>query len=201
MKEIILATGNKHKVEEITELLKGVPVRILPLTEFKNPPCVVEDGKTLEENAAKKARVIAKRFKKWALADDTGLEVAYLDGAPGVYSARWAGEGCAYEDNNRKLLSLLEGVACSKRKARFRSVIALSDEKGKVWTVEGTIAGTIAERARGKNGFGYDPLFFVPACGKTFAELGALTKNRISHRGKALRKAKKLIASLITGKK
>lgn len=197
MERIILATGNRHKVEEIRAILKGLPVDIVPMTDLKNPPEVVEDGKTLEANAAKKARTVARRYHAWTLADDSGLEVAYLDNEPGVYSARWAGPGCTYDDNNRKLLAALYGVPKSRRKARFRCVIALSDARGRVTTVEGSISGIIAEKARGTKGFGYDPVFYLPSCRKTFAELSASTKNRISHRSRALRKAKKLIHAMI----
>jgi XTP/dITP diphosphohydrolase len=193
MKELILATGNRHKVAEIREILRGLPVRIVALDELRGVPEIVEDGTTLEENAAKKARVVARRFKQWALADDSGLEVDYLKGEPGVYSARWAGPGCTYADNNAKLLSCMTGVPKSRRNARFRCVIALSDARGRVWSAEGRIAGRIAERPRGKRGFGYDPVFFIPSCGKTFAELGTRMKNSISHRSRALRKAQKLV--------
>jgi len=200
VKEIILATGNRHKVVEIKEILRGMPVKIVSLAELKNAPEVVEDSDTLEENAAKKARIVARHYHRWALADDSGLEVAHLRGEPGVYSARWAGPGCTYEDNNKKLLSMMAGVPKSKRGARFRCVIALSDPRGKVWTAEGKIAGRITDKARGKNGFGYDPVFLVPTYGKTFAELGDRTKNRISHRSRALRRAQKLITTLVPEK-
>ncbi|MBN1621583.1 MAG: XTP/dITP diphosphatase [Endomicrobiales bacterium] len=198
MKEIVLATRNKHKVREITEILGSTSIKVLSLSDFKKIPEVVEDGSTLEENAVKKARVIALRLKRWTLADDTGLEVSYLNGAPGVYSARFAGPGCSYEDNNKKLLELLEGLPAEKRKAKFRCVIALSDPKGKARTAEGSVTGVIAERTRGRNGFGYDPLFFIPRYKKTFAELDSGTKNRISHRGKALKKASKIVKKLFS---
>jgi len=197
VKEIVLATRNKHKVEEITQILKGLPYQVVSVSDFKGVPEVVENGKTLEANAIKKARTVAKKLKRWALADDTGLEVSFLNGAPGVISARWAGSGCTYEDNNRKLLRLLDGVARSKRKACFRCVIALAGPQGQVSTVEGSISGIIDEAPKGRHGFGYDPLFLVPRYKKTFAQLGSGIKNRISHRAKALRKARKMIKNMI----
>jgi XTP/dITP diphosphohydrolase len=197
MKEIILATGNKHKVEEIRHILQGVPVTIVPMSEYSGVPEIVEDGATLEQNAAKKARTIALYLNKWALADDTGLEVDCLQGAPGVYSARYAGPGCTYADNNKKLLNALKDVPEKQRTARFRCVIALSSPDGKVQTVAGEIRGSIAAAPGGDHGFGYDPIFFVPSHNKTFAELDSITKNRISHRARALEKARSLIAEKI----
>jgi XTP/dITP diphosphohydrolase len=189
-KELILATRNKHKVEEISNILKGFGIEIVSLDDFKNVPEVVEDGETLIENASKKARTIAKHLGKWALADDTGLEVDYLKGKPGVYSARWAGPGCSYSDNNKKLIGELFGVPKSKRKAAFKCAIALSSPEGKVRCVEGRINGIIAEKEMGGKGFGYDPLFVVPKYGKSFAQLGSSIKNRISHRALALKRQK-----------
>ena len=197
MKELVLSTRNKHKIAEITDILKDFPVKVVSLENFKNVPRIIEDGKNLEENAIKKASVVAKRLKKWVLADDTGLEVDYLDGRPGVYSARWAGPGCSYADNNRKLLKLLRAVPKNKRKAKFRCVIALSDPEGSTKTVEGMILGYIAKKVKGENGFGYDPVFVVPKYKKSFSELSTAVKNKISHRSKALQKAKKLISKLV----
>jgi XTP/dITP diphosphohydrolase len=200
MKEIILATGNKHKVEEISQILQGLPVTVVPMSEFDGIPEIIEDGKTLEENAVKKATIVAKSLKRWTLADDTGLEVDCLQGAPGVYSARYAGPGCTYDDNNRKLLAALKDVPEEKRTARFRCVIALAGPDGKAETVAGEIQGRIADGPKGENGFGYDPIFFVPEYSKTFAELDAETKNRISHRGRALAKARSLIEKMLSSK-
>ncbi len=198
MKEIVLATNNKHKIKEISDILKDFPVKIIPLSKFKDIPEVIEDGKTLEENAEKKARTIALKTKKWSLADDSGLEVNFLNSEPGVYSARWAGEHCSYEDNNKKLLNHLNGVPKSKRKAKFRTVIALADPRGRTSTVEGSIYGFITEIMLGSNGFGYDPLFLPSGHNKTLAQLSSEKKNKISHRAIALRKAKKLIESKLT---
>jgi XTP/dITP diphosphohydrolase len=150
-------------------------------------PDVVEDGVTLEENAKKKAVEIALATGCWAMADDSGLEVDALNGAPGVYSARYAGEHCSYADNNVKLLEALAGK--TKRTARFRTVIALSDPAGSVETVSGECIGTVIEEQRGTNGFGYDPLFVPDGYSQTFAELSAEVKNRISHRANALQNA------------
>lgn len=195
--EIVIATGNKDKVREIAGILKDVPVRLFSLADFPKTKEVVEDGKTLEENAVKKAKSAALRLRKWALADDSGLEVDFLKGKPGIYSARWAGTGCSYEDNNKKLLDSLKGVPQKRRKATFRTVIALSNPEGKTFCVEGNIHGFIAQCAIGKNGFGYDPVFLVPALKKTFAQLNHDAKNKISHRAKALKRAKKLIRNMI----
>ncbi|MCB4792691.1 MAG: XTP/dITP diphosphatase [Elusimicrobia bacterium] len=197
MREIVLSTRNKHKIKEICQILEDTKIKIVSLNNFKRLPRIIEDGKTLKENAVKKAVIIAKRLEKWTLADDSGLEVDHLDGEPGVYSARWAGKDCSYCDNNRKLLKLLRDVPKNKRKADFKCVIALSNPKGKTWTVEGKIKGYIAKKTKGINGFGYDPLFVVPRYKKTFAELSSVIKNRISHRAKALKKTVKLVNKLI----
>ncbi len=195
--EIILATGNLHKVEEITDILKDLNVKIKPMTSFEKYPEVVEDGKTLQDNAIKKATEVAKYFRSWAIADDTGLEVHSLNGEPGVYSSRYAGEHCTYEDNNKKLLKALSGVPMENRQARFRCVIALSDPEGNVKILEeGKIKGYIAESLSGTAGFGYDPLFYVPKYEKTFAELGEELKNKISHRALALQAFKSRLANL-----
>jgi XTP/dITP diphosphohydrolase len=198
IEEIILATGNKHKVEEIRRILKDLDIKVTPMTSFPKYPNTEENGKTLEENAIKKAKEAAKFFGKWALSDDSGLEVDYLDGAPGIYSGRYAGEECLYkdEDNNNKLLKALEGVPFEKRTAKFRTVIAISSPDSKISLAEGKVFGTIALQSLGSNGFGYDPLFYILEYGRTFAELDTYTKNSISHRAIALQKAKRIIKSL-----
>ncbi|MDR2252149.1 MAG: XTP/dITP diphosphatase [Endomicrobium sp.] len=195
IKEIILATGNRHKVQEMKEILKDLGIKVTPMISFPQYPNTEEDGKTLEENAIKKAKETAKFFGKWTLADDSGLEVDYLDGAPGVYSARYAGEKCLYEDNN-KLLKVLDGVPLEKRTAKFRTVIAISSPDGRINLAEGKIFGIITLQSLGSNGFGYDPVFYVPEYGKTFAELSTYIKDSISHRAIALQKAKEIIKSL-----
>ncbi|MDR1695800.1 MAG: XTP/dITP diphosphatase [Endomicrobium sp.] len=193
IKEIIVATGNKHKVEEISEILKGLDIKVIPMTSFPEYPETVEDGAVLEENASKKAKEAAAFFKKWVIADDTGLEVDFLNGEPGVYSARYAGENCSYQDNNNKLLEKLKDVPYEKRTAKFRCVIAVSSPEGEVSLADGQIFGIISGTLAGVNGFGYDPVFFVPEYNKTFAELSPEVKNKISHRAKALQKAKEII--------
>jgi XTP/dITP diphosphohydrolase len=196
IKELIIATGNKHKVEEIKAVLKDFGIKIIPMTNLPSFPKTVEDGATLEENAGKKAIEAALFYGKWTLADDTGLEVDYLDGAPGVYSARFAGERCSYDDNNKKLLDLLKGVPEEKRTAKFACVIALSSPQGQCSFAKGEIFGIIADKNSGSNGFGYDPVFFVPEESKTFAQLSSDVKNKISHRAKALQKAKEIINTI-----
>jgi XTP/dITP diphosphohydrolase len=196
IKEIILATRNLHKVEEIKSILKNLNIKIIPMTSFDKYPKTIEDGKTLEENAAKKAIEAAKFFKKWTIADDSGLEVDYLNGTPGVYSARYAGENCSYEDSNNKLLAALSGVPQEKRTAKLRTVIAISSPDEKVYLSEGKIFGIIGSQVMGIHGFGFDPLFYISEYEKTFSELSSEVKNSISHRAKALQKAKEIIKNL-----
>lgn len=192
---MVLATGNRHKVEEISGMLAGAHIKVRSLAEFPGAPEVVEDGTTYRENALKKARSAAVFTGKPALADDTGLEVDALDGRPGLFAARFAGEGCTFQDNIRKLLRLLDGVPPDRRGARFVSVLALVEPGGRERVVEGELLGRITETQAGVGGFGYDPVFFVPEAGKTLAELTAEEKNRISHRGRALDKARALIVA------
>lgn len=193
---IVLATHNPHKVKEILAIFGDAPITFLTLDNFPGAPEVVEDGKTLEENAQKKAYEIAHFTHHIALADDSGLEVDFLDGMPGVISARFAGANCSFADNNRKLLSLMKGVPTEHRKARFRCVMALAVPKGATQTVEGALNGYITDRLRGEEGFGYDPLFLVPDQGKTLAELAPTVKNGLSHRYKALQAIKPIILRL-----
>ncbi len=185
--KLLLATGNAHKVREIKPFLDGLDVQLLILRDFPEIPAVVEDGETLEENARKKAALPAAALGLWTLADDTGLEVEALGGEPGVRSARYAGEDCDFKANIDKLLRELRVVEDGARQATFRTVAALSSPEGQVVCVEGRLDGTITESARGTEGFGYDPVFLVPELGKTLAEISAEEKNRISHRGKAIR--------------
>lgn len=181
---LVLATRNAHKTGEIARLLGADAPRVATLADFPPFPETVEDLDTLEGNAGKKAVEAARACGTWALADDSGLFVAALGGAPGVISARWAGPGCTFADNCAKLSREMAGKA--DRAAAFRTVLALSDPDGRVELVEGRLEGTIAAAARGTNGFGYDPLFQLPD-GRTLAELAADEKNAISHRGRALR--------------
>jgi len=195
MQTVVLASNNPHKFREIKSILKKqVPaVRLLSLKSFPKVKRVREDQPTLEANAAKKARVVALKTGFPALADDSGLFVPSLKGAPGVYSARFAGPRCNYDDNNRKLLSLLAKFPWSRREADFRCVAALATPKGKVLFAKGEIRGKIAFEVRGKNGFGYDPIFWIPKYRRTFAEIPASLKNKISHRAQAFSRAAGLL--------
>jgi XTP/dITP diphosphohydrolase len=186
LKEIVVATKNPGKLQEIRDALQAMGVRIVSLRDLPFLPPLEEDGKTFRENALKKARTIAQLIDRLTIADDSGLEVDYLNGKPGVRSARFAGEKASDTENNRKLLQLLEGVPAEQRGATFRCVIALCDPHGKEAWVEGECRGVISEREKGRQGFGYDPLFLLPELGKTLAELPLEIKNRVSHRGKAL---------------
>lgn len=185
---MVLATRNRHKLGELLALIPGLRLEMKMLDAFPGAPEVIEDGETLEENAAKKAKSAALFCGLWALADDTGLQVDALGGAPGVYSARYAGPECSYADNNLKLLAELAGLPPEKRTARFRCVMALASPGGSVITVEGRLEGGIASAASGANGFGYDPLFVPAGLGKTLAELTPEEKNALSHRAAAVRK-------------
>jgi len=195
--KLIIATRNAHKLEEIRAIFDFQGLEVLSAFDFPELPDVEEDRDTFEGNAIKKAVEIARATRCWALADDSGLEVDALGGAPGVYSARYAGEPCSYEANNEKLLRELSGK--EDRSARFRTVVALSDPGGSTQTVEGECCGVIIKELRGTNGFGYDPLFIPDGYSETFAELDAETKNRISHRARALRKAYAAWSDLLVG--
>jgi len=173
--------------------LRGLSLRILALDDFSNVPEVEEDGKSFTENAFKKARYYSKYFGKLTLADDSGLEVDVLKGLPGICSARYAGEKASHRENNQKLLREMEGIPISKRGARFKCVIAIVSPDGIEAVTEGACKGRIRFRGVGKKGFGYDPLFELPQYGKTMAQLSVEEKNKISHRGKALRKLRKII--------
>ena len=186
--KLLVATRNRHKLEEIRQIFARPGLTLVAADEVPGlPEDVVEDAETFEGNALKKARELGCVSGLWTLADDSGLEVAALNNAPGVYSARYAGEPCSYPANNAKLLSELEGV--SDRRARFRCAIALRAPDGREWTVDGSCPGRIIHDGRGANGFGYDPLFVPDGFDQTFAELDGEAKNRISHRGNALRRA------------
>jgi XTP/dITP diphosphohydrolase len=192
----MVATQNRGKVREIKKVMKGLGFRILSLNDFSGVPQIEEDGKNFLENALKKARFYSRYFGRLTLADDSGLEVDVLRGRPGVYSARYAGEGASTQENNRKLLKEMEAIPLSKRGARFKCVLALVSPEGKEVVVEGSCRGRIGFKEIGKKGFGYDPLFVLPSYGKTMAQLSVEEKNRISHRGKALRKLRKIIEGL-----
>jgi len=197
---IVVATRNPGKLREIREGLKGLDVELLSLADFPNAPEVIEDGESFAANAIKKARALSASTGLPALADDSGLEVDALAGAPGVRSARFAGEGADDAENNRKLLALLQNVPPAQRGARFVCVLALAWPEGKVEIMEATAEGRILERARGDRGFGYDPIFFSPELGATFSEVDAPTKLRVSHRGKALQQFRAFIQARFSGK-
>lgn len=187
-REVIAATKNEGKIIEIRAALAGTNYIVGSLAEGDSLPSAPETGVTFQENACQKARYYLNITGKACLADDSGLEVDALNGAPGVYSARYAGEEASDADNNQKLLAALRDVPPEKRTARFRCALALTLPGGRELTAEGTVEGVILSEARGTGGFGYDPLFYVAELGKTMAELSPEEKNRISHRGKALRR-------------
>ena len=190
--DLVLATKNLDKIKEIKDGLKELKLRIFTFGDFPDFPDVEEDEGSLYGNALKKARTITKFSRKLSLADDSGLEVEALGGVPGVFSARFAGQKASYEDNNLKLLSLLQGVSLDKRKATFRCTIAIS-QGNKERIVEGVCKGIILTEMVGSNGFGYDPLFEPEGSGRSFAQMSLKEKERISHRGRALRKAKEIL--------
>ena len=191
--EVIFATRNRGKIREIRDALKGLGLRVYALSDFPDVPEIEEDGNSFTENALKKARFYSKVFGKLTLADDSGLEVDSLEGLPGVTSARYGGERASSRENNQKLLREIRGVPISKRGARFKCIIAMKSPEGREAIAEGSCKGRIGFKEKGRKGFGYDPLFILPKDGKTMAELSLEEKNRVSHRGKALRKIRKII--------
>ena len=190
METIIFATKNKGKIREINEILADMNVNVVSMEEAGITIDVVEDGKTFEENSMKKAVQVMEISGKITLADDSGLEIDYLNGEPGVYSARYLGEDTSYRIKNQNLIDRLEGVPDEKRTARFVCVIAAVLPDGGVLTARGTVEGIIGTEERGQGGFGYDPIFYLPEYGCSTAELSMEQKNEISHRGKALREMK-----------
>lgn len=198
MKELILATHNRGKVEELRGLLQDLPIRIKSLHDFPEITEIEETGSTFRENAQIKAKAVFELTGLCSLADDSGLEVDWLQGKPGIYSARYAGEQATDEDNNRKLLAELEGLPLEERSARFRSVICGFLPSGQEIYTEGICEGRIALEPVGDQGFGYDPLFLLaPDFQRTMAELPLGEKNSISHRGRAFRQLKPLITRLL----
>lgn len=199
--KILIATGNPHKFKELTAILpdrltNGAPVEYLSLADFDNLELPPETGSSLEANAEQKAVFASKATGFTALSDDTGLEVDALNGRPGVYTARYAGEHADADDNNRKLLAELDGTLLPQRTARFRTVACLATPHGGVQTFEGKLEGFISFEYRGENGFGYDPLFLVGNTQKTLAEMTEDQKNKISHRAQAFGKMAKHLALL-----
>lgn len=196
--QLVLATRNSDKIKEIQQVLENLPITILTFRDFLEFPEIDETGATLEENARLKAAGIMNFTGYPALADDSGLEVDCLNGEPGVYSSRYAGPGCTYDDNNNKLLQKLQGIPPDRRRAHFRTVIAIAWDKDHSESVEGRVEGEITMHKTGKSGFGYDPVFFYPPAGKTFAEMSLAEKNLVSHRGQALVKARELIVKRLS---
>ena len=194
--KIILATHNRDKEKELQKSLEGLTIEICSLFDFPEIGDIEETGTTLLENSLLKARTVFDITGIPAIADDTGLEVSFLNGAPGVYSARYAGDNVSYQENVTKLLNELDGVPSDKRLARFRTVVTYIDKNEELWA-EGYIDGVISETIIGDSGFGYDPVFFVPHIGKTFAELSSDEKNKISHRGIALQKLRKILINVL----
>lgn len=197
MRPIILATSNQKKIHEIQEILTGIPIELHTTLEFPELHEVVEDKETFVENALKKAREIYGATGMNALGDDSGLEVDALNGRPGVFSARYAGDGHPYAENNKKVLSELEGVPDARRTAQFRCTLAFVgiDKNGDYFEkiFDGTCKGRIYSHPQGHHGFGYDPIFWVDEFGKTMAELDPEVKNKISHRGRALEQFKEYL--------
>lgn len=196
--ELVVATRNQDKLKEIRTLLKDLPLKVMSLDNFRYVPEVREDGKTMEANAKKKAVRVSRFLDKLTVADDSGLEIPFLGNRPGVYSARFSGKGATYASNNEKVLRLLKDAPTKKRKACFRCVIAVADKGKLIGTVEGRCNGNITLEPKGRSGFGYDPVFIPNGYEKTFAQMGIKKKNKISHRGRALIKAKRLLEKYIS---
>ena len=198
--ELVVATKNRKKLKEIEEILKGTAVRLTSLADYPGAPRIIENGRTFQANAIKKAVKIGHFTKKLTLGEDSGLCVEALGGRPGVYSSRFSGKDKSDLENNLKVLKLLEGVALKKRKAYYACAVAIADEQGLTGVVEGRCSGLIGFRQKGSAGFGYDPLFVIPKYKKTFAQLGTRIKHKMSHRYHALKKAKKIIEKYIERK-
>ena len=195
--ELVVATKNKKKLEEIKEILKGLDLKISSLINYNRTPGIIENGRTFRDNAIKKAVKIARFTKKLTLGEDSGLCVDALGGKPGVYSSRFAGKNKSDAGNNAKVLKLLGSLPLNKRKAHYVCAVALADKDGLLSVVEGRCSGFIGFDLKGKYGFGYDPVFVIPKYKKTFAELGSCIKHKMSHRFRALEKAKKIIQKYI----
>ncbi len=196
MIQLLVATTNRGKQHEFRDLLADWPVQIVFPQDAGIDIDVAETGRSFAEIAAQKAVIYARAGQMLALADDSGLEVDALDGAPGIYTARYAGPGASDRDRYQKLLAALQGVPWEKRAARFRAAIALAQPGGDVRVAEGVCAGVIAFEPQGENGFGYDPVFYLPEYGCTLAQLGDTIKNQISHRARAVQAARTLLDDL-----
>jgi XTP/dITP diphosphohydrolase len=199
--KLVVATKNKKKLKEIKEILKDLNLKVTSLADCKKAPRIVENGKTFKDNAVKKALTIGRFTKQLTLGEDSGICVEALGGKPGIYSSRFSGADKSDGKNNLKLLRLLKGLTLSKRKAYYSCAVALADERGLIGVVEGKCFGRIGFELKGRSGFGYDPLFIIPKYKKTFAELGPGIKHKMSHRFRALLKARKIIINYFGGKK
>ncbi len=200
MRKLLVATTNPKKLTELQTLLSDLQFQLVCLNDLKEYKEVPEDGKTFSENAALKAMGYAGQSSLLTIAEDSGLCVDALESAPGVFSARFAGAAKKDEDNNRKLLKLLEKVPDNCRSAHFTSVVAIAESGHLIGIAEGEVHGVIYHEARGQNGFGYDPVFFYPPFGKTFGEVSAGEKHRVSHRAKALEKMKEILKNYLIKK-
>lgn len=194
---IVIGTYNHKKKSEIKRILNGINIKLVDLEEFEEPPCIIEDGTTFEENATKKALELAAFCKMWVMADDSGLEIDVLNKRPGVLSSRYCGEDTSFEEKCLKLLEELKGVSFDKRTARFRCAIALAASNKLLFVVEACCDGYISNEPRGKYGFGYDPIFYVQKYKRTLAELEPEVKNQISHRALALKLFREKLKELI----
>lgn len=184
---LIIATGNEDKVREIDEILEGTGFEAISMKQAGFDPDIVEDGTTFEENALKKAMAVHELSGEYVMADDSGLCIDALDGAPGIYSARFCGEDSTYEEKFKKIFEMLADVPEEQRTAQFVCAIAVVRPDGTSFTVRGECRGVLHEKPMGENGFGYDPIFYVPEFGMTTAQMEPEVKNSISHRGRALR--------------
>jgi len=193
MSRLVIATKNAGKLRELKRYLRNMPAEVVSLSAYENPPRIVENGKTFKANAEKKAVVTSRFTKGLVLADDSGLAVDILGGAPGIRSSRFAGPKKRDKDNNKKLLRLLEGMPNRKRQAKFVCAVAIADNGKVLKVVEEYCKGRIAFASKGRHGFGYDSLFLIPKYGKTFGELGLKVKDKMSHRSKALKKAREFL--------
>jgi XTP/dITP diphosphohydrolase len=194
-RDLVIASKNAGKIREIREICSDLPVAVLQIPDL---PDVVEDGDSFSANARKKAVEIARHTGKWALADDSGLEVDALGGRPGIHSARWSGAGD--EANNDRLLAELAGVAAAERTARYRAVVVVADPEGRILAeADGRCEGLIGFERKGTGGFGYDPLFIVPSKGRTMAEMSPAEKHALSHRGEALRRLRVPLTRALEG--
>lgn len=198
-RRIVFATGNEGKMREIRMILGDAGLRAVSMREAGIEAEIEENGTTFEENAVIKARAVMERCGEIVMADDSGLEIDYLGGAPGVYSARFMGEDTSYDVKNRALLEKLKGVPEERRGARFVCVVACALPDGRILTSRGVMEGIIGQEIRGGNGFGYDPIFFLPEYGMTSAEISPELKNELSHRGKALREMKRRLFAALRG--